>query len=111
MTPNQPCGKRHPASSADNFALCRNNFRLIDRSWRNMEQIPKVECVHGERRHIGDLRYDLAVYCVDDSFYAAWWCAVCLIREQTPNHDTQSAAHDAGIESLKAHAATHHASG
>jgi hypothetical protein len=74
-----------------------------------MEEILEVQCVHGERHHIGGLRYDLAVYSVRDSFYAAWWCAVCLIREQTSNHDTQSAAHDAGIASLKAHAATHDA--
>jgi hypothetical protein len=76
-----------------------------------MEEIPKLECVHGERHYLGDLRYDLAVYRVHDGFYAAWWCAICLVREQTPNVNTQPAAHDAGFESLKAHHTATHESG
>jgi hypothetical protein len=72
-------------------------------------EFSELKCVHGERYQLGGLRYDLAVYSVNGAFYAAWWCEVCLIREQTPQFVAQALAHQAAIESMESHHVAAHA--
>ena len=65
--------------------------------------------VTGERLWMGEHRYDLSVYRVEGGCFAHWFCEYCPNSGKTSVVGDPEAAFQAGLTTVRAHHAEHHA--